>query len=639
MFWHTRRSGVSKARRATPFLVLVAVAAAIGGFSTIGGANTGGGSGPLGAYAGALAPGSVSSFGRSIGQQPAFAMDFLNGSSWSTMVDSAPTYMSTWSGSGYKMVWGVPILPNSFRADSNPSDTSGSAYGLEQGAAGAYNSYFLKLAQEMVAGGQGSSIVRPGWEFNGNWFPWAAKGAAASFVGYWQQIVNTMRSVPGQDFKFEWNPSAGDQGVGDLADFYPGSAYVDYIGLDLYDQSWATYPGIAAEWNTYLTEPYGLNWLASFAASEGKPITLPEWGLDPDPSTNDGGQVSHPGSEVGGGDNPTFINDMAKWISQNNVYEATYWEYGSSLLSHNSNPNSFAAFVSDFGPGSGIGSGSTTTTTSPSGTTTTTTTTPPTTTTTTTVGGNTGNTGGSGNSGNTGNTGSGGSGGSGSGGSEMASSMQITNVTPLVTSKKAEFAAAITVTQTGAVGPPGRVSWKVLSASGARVACPSTTTAGDRANGVAKCAVPPGQIAAAAGPYKVSAYYSGGDDVAPSADTIIQHVARANSVLTLRVTPKLLPGRQVLLAATVKGGPTSSSTPTGTTTFSVWGTGGQGIPCIGGGGAVSLQYGTATCVIGGGSVHGPYYFKVTYSGDPNFDAIISRNHCVTVSNRSASFIW
>ena len=209
MFWHTRRSGASKARRATPVLVLVAVAAAIGGFSTIGGANTGGSSGPLGAYAGALAPGSVSSFGRSLGQQPAFAMDFLNGSSWSTMVDSAPTYMSTWSGSGYKMVWGVPILPNSFHADSNPSDTSGSAYGLEQGAAGAYNSYYLKLAQEMVAGGQGSSIVRPGWEFNGNWFPWAAKGAAAAFVGYWQQIVNTMRSVPGQDFKFEWNPSRG----------------------------------------------------------------------------------------------------------------------------------------------------------------------------------------------------------------------------------------------------------------------------------------------------------------------------------------------------------------------------------------------------------------------------------------------
>ncbi len=114
---------------------------------------------------------------------------------------------------------------------------------------------------------------------------------------------------------------------------------------------------------------------------------------------------------------------MAKWITQNNVYEATYWEYESSLLSRSSNPNSFAAFVSDFGPGRApaSGRGLDDDDHEPECTTTTTTTVPPTTTTTTTVSGNTGNTGntgGSGNTGNTGNTGSGGSGGPGSGGGE-----------------------------------------------------------------------------------------------------------------------------------------------------------------------------------------------------------------------------
>ena len=72
----------------------------------------------------------VSSFGRAVGQQPTFAMDFLDGGTWSTLVNEAPTYMSTWSGSGYDMVWGLPMLPNSFSADSNAADTSGSAYGL-----------------------------------------------------------------------------------------------------------------------------------------------------------------------------------------------------------------------------------------------------------------------------------------------------------------------------------------------------------------------------------------------------------------------------------------------------------------------------------------------------------------------------
>ena len=171
--------------------------------------------------------------------------------------------MATWKNSGYSMVWAIPILPNSTQ------------YSLTDGAAGDYNSYFLTLAQDMVAGGQGSSIVRIGWEFNGGWFPWAANGQAAAFIGYWQQIVNTMRSVPGQDFKFEWNPTAGDLGVGNLANYYPGSGYVDSVGLDVYDQNWAVYPGAAAEFANIETMGFGLDWLSSFATAQGKQMVLP----------------------------------------------------------------------------------------------------------------------------------------------------------------------------------------------------------------------------------------------------------------------------------------------------------------------------------------------------------------------------
>ena len=349
MFWRNWRSRASRWGLLSAILAVAVVATGIGELSSSTVANGTVSTNEVGVYVGALAPQSTNSFGRAVGHQPSFALDFLDGGTWSTLVNEAPTYMSTWSGSGYEMVWGLPMLPNSFSADPNVADTSGSAYGLQQGAAGAYDSYFLKLAQEMVAGGQGNSIIRPGWEFNGNWFAWSADGQAAAFVGYWQQIVNTMRSVAGQNFHFEWNPTMGDTGIGNLADFYPGNAYVDEIGLDVYDQSWGTYTGISSEWNTFLTEPYGLNWLASFAASQGKPITFPEWGLDPNPSSNNGGPTSQPGSEVGGGDDPTFINDMAQWISQHNVLDASYWDYNSSQLSGSSNPNSYTAFKNDFG--------------------------------------------------------------------------------------------------------------------------------------------------------------------------------------------------------------------------------------------------------------------------------------------------
>ena len=99
----------------------------------------------------------------------------------------------------------------------------------------------------MVAAGQGSSIVRLGWEFNGIWFPWGAAGHAGQFVAYWRQIVTTMRAVPGLDFTFEWNPSRGDLGAGNLAAFYPGNKYVDYVGLDVFDVEWQSYPGAKAE--------------------------------------------------------------------------------------------------------------------------------------------------------------------------------------------------------------------------------------------------------------------------------------------------------------------------------------------------------------------------------------------------------
>ena len=225
---------------------------------------------PLGIYIGPGNEHGAKLLGQAIGGQPAYAMEFLDGTSWKTM-DNAKPQLSHWERSGYSMIWGIPILPD------------GNAYSLASGATGAYDKYFVKVAKALVAGGQGRSIVRLGWEFNGGWFPWAANGQASNFVAYWRQIVDAMRSVAGANFKFEWNPTLGDLGDGNLAQYYPGDHYVDYVGVDVYDQSWAEYPGAAAEFATMKTEPFGLDWIATFAAAHGKQITLPEWGLGAGP--------------------------------------------------------------------------------------------------------------------------------------------------------------------------------------------------------------------------------------------------------------------------------------------------------------------------------------------------------------------
>src|SRR5580700_9263982 len=53
----------------------------------------------LGVYAGPDAPGVVSSFGHVLDAQPAYAMDFLDGDSWSALVNGAPSHMAAWAGS------------------------------------------------------------------------------------------------------------------------------------------------------------------------------------------------------------------------------------------------------------------------------------------------------------------------------------------------------------------------------------------------------------------------------------------------------------------------------------------------------------------------------------------------------------
>ena len=60
MFWHMARSGASRTRHVSLLLLVVAAAASVvGGLSITPGADADGNSNPIGAYAGALSPGTV----------------------------------------------------------------------------------------------------------------------------------------------------------------------------------------------------------------------------------------------------------------------------------------------------------------------------------------------------------------------------------------------------------------------------------------------------------------------------------------------------------------------------------------------------------------------------------------------------
>lgn len=240
----------------------------------------------LGVYEGPGDPGGVAAFGAWLGRTPVRVIEFLDHRRGWAGIEDPGWAMRAWAGTPYKLVLSVPLLP------------AGTGT-LQQGAAGAYNASFDRLARALVAAGRGDSILRLGWEFNGDWMPWQARNDPAAYGAYWRQVVNTMRAVPGQAFKFDWCPNLG-WAISEAS--YPGDAYVDYIGMDVYDPqgNWG------GAWSTVQTFAWGLNWHRDFARARGKPMTFPEWGL-------------------WNQDNPGFIENMAAWIKQNNVAYHSYF--------------------------------------------------------------------------------------------------------------------------------------------------------------------------------------------------------------------------------------------------------------------------------------------------------------------------
>ena len=199
----------------------------------------------LGVYAGTNNQAGVNSFAATTGAQVTMAETYLPwgantgtsaGAGWSylTTRSTLASWLSSWAGTSDQMVIGVPMV--AINSSGTPENT------LAQGAAGDENANFVAIAQNLVALGFGNAILRPGWEFDGTWYPWTVQSDtdAANFATYFQNVVTAMRSVPGANFKFLWSPAGFQSLSWNINDAYPGNAYVNYVSFDIYDWSLAT---------------------------------------------------------------------------------------------------------------------------------------------------------------------------------------------------------------------------------------------------------------------------------------------------------------------------------------------------------------------------------------------------------------
>lgn len=260
---------------------------------------------PLGVYAGPGDAAGAYSFAAALGRPVPYALDYLDASSW-TSISDPQWQLQRWAGSGFKMIWGVPMLP---------------AFGatLAQGAVGTYDGAFELLAENMVASGEGSSILMLGWAPAAGGVPWAVStyAEAGQYTEYWRRIVDVMRAVPGAQFSFAWD--AGEVG-GPVPSYlvYPGDAHVDMVATMAFDNATPSQHSPAARWDAVASGRYGPDWAASFAARHGKRFMVAQAGLD--------------GSAYGGRDDPDFFRGLLSFSARSHTAVLVIWNFGTAAV-------------------------------------------------------------------------------------------------------------------------------------------------------------------------------------------------------------------------------------------------------------------------------------------------------------------
>lgn len=285
----------------------------------------------LGVYRGPGCAGKarMASFETFLGRKVERTVDALAQTTWPEIDSSIDYLIGCWKGSGLKLTLSVPMMPRQ----------NGGGFG--EGVAGKHDATFRHVATSLVAAGFADAVVRIGWEFNGDWMPWAAGPDPKGYVADFRHIVQVMRDVPGQRFKIEWCPNIGRHNSDPLA-AYPGDDVVDVIGMDVYDEYWTQdLADPSVRWQTFMEEPYGLRWHKAFAVAHHKPTAYSEWGTGTRPDGR------------GAGDDPVFIAGMADWFAASRPFYQSYWDNPSpeynTLISSGQFPESARMFVARFG--------------------------------------------------------------------------------------------------------------------------------------------------------------------------------------------------------------------------------------------------------------------------------------------------
>jgi hypothetical protein len=89
-------------------------------------------------------------------------------------------------------------------------------------------------------------LFRPWWEPNGDWYTW---GRNPDYVAAWRHFHDLVEEVGATNVTWDWVVNAiWSDPISDPTPYYPGAAYVDWVGMDAYN--WGENPLQSDRWLT-----------------------------------------------------------------------------------------------------------------------------------------------------------------------------------------------------------------------------------------------------------------------------------------------------------------------------------------------------------------------------------------------------
>ena len=277
-----------------------------------------------GIWLGGFTPAPLERFGTWRGAPVETATSYTSYESWKEMAsDWTIAAMAGFEGT---LVFGVPVLPS--------KEGQGT---LADVASGKHDATWRAIALNLQRNGRADAIVRVAPEANGSrWSTWGADAKKAEdYKAAFRHVVSVMRATEPR-LSYGFDISCGTEVTGNpdrmapLTSLYPGDDVVDVIGCDVYDETEMNFDGVPEHLGGTAKGP-NVGEVLDFAKAHGKPLGIPEWGLN---------------RNLGPGDHPEFVTAMRSFLDKHagdilfeNYFSESRTDLGSGIFEKDQNPN------------------------------------------------------------------------------------------------------------------------------------------------------------------------------------------------------------------------------------------------------------------------------------------------------------